>query len=53
MALLGHTLGVTLRIVRPSLYGKQDYVSVYTNFLSAPKVNLIAEDDRHYNVIVE
>jgi len=55
MYLLGHTLGVTLRIVRPSSYDSEDYICYYPERSEGcgPEVNLIAEDDRHYNIIIK
>ena len=56
MFLLAYTLGINIEVVRPSQYGKEDFI---TNFVDdthdgppLPKVLLIAEDDRHYDVLV-
>ncbi|XP_071512736.1 uncharacterized protein [Panulirus ornatus] len=55
MFLMGHTLGVTLQVVRPSSYGKDDFICYYpdANIGVWPEVTLVAEDDRHYNVLVK
>ena len=55
MFLLGHSMKATLQIVRPGSYGAEDYICYYpdTNIGVWPQLSLIAEDDRHYNVIVE
>lgn len=55
MFLLGHSLKATLQVVRPASYGAEDFVCYYpdTNIGVWPQLPLIAEDDRHYNVIVE
>ncbi|XP_046985769.1 uncharacterized protein LOC124555767 [Schistocerca americana] len=55
MFLLGFTLHVTLRVVRPSMYGTEEYICCYPENSNEnwPQVLLIAEDDRHYNVLVE
>ncbi|XP_069694471.1 serine-rich adhesin for platelets-like isoform X2 [Periplaneta americana] len=54
MFLLGYTLGVTLRVVRPAAYGTEDFMCSYPDWNEGnwPQVYLIAEDDRHYNVLV-
>ncbi len=54
MFLLGFTLGVKLEVVRPSRYGQEDYISHYPDegADSFPKVYLVAEDNRHYNVLL-
>ncbi|XP_046405805.1 uncharacterized protein LOC124170851 isoform X2 [Ischnura elegans] len=55
MFLLGYTLGVTLQVVRPSMFGTNEFICCYPdwNVGSWPQVSLIAEDDRHYNVLVK
>lgn len=55
MFLLGHTLGVTLQVVRPASYGQDDFICYYpdVNIGLWPEVTLVAEDDRHYNVLVK
>lgn len=55
MFLLGHTLGVTLQVVRPASYGRDDFICYYpdANIGLWPEVTLVAEDDRHYNVLVK
>ncbi|XP_037068017.1 ubiquitin thioesterase otulin-like isoform X2 [Pollicipes pollicipes] len=54
MFLLGHTLGVTLRVIRPGAHAQSDFVTFYPDGESAaggrPLLTLVAEDDRHYNV---
>nr|CAD7424716.1 unnamed protein product [Timema monikensis] len=55
MYLVGYTLGVTLTVVRPSAFGTDDFVCSYPDWNQGiwPQVFLVAEDDRHYNVLVE
>ncbi|XP_023705471.1 uncharacterized protein LOC111863405 isoform X3 [Cryptotermes secundus] len=55
MFLLGYMLGVTLRVIRPVAFGTEDFICSYPDWNEGnwPKVFLIAEDDRHYNVLVE
>lgn len=55
MFLLGHTLGVTLQVVRPASFGRDDFICYYpdANIGLWPEVTLVAEDDRHYNVLVK
>ncbi|XP_071438684.1 uncharacterized protein [Hetaerina americana] len=55
MFLLGYTLGVTLQVVRPSMFGTNEFICCYPdwNVGAWPQVSLIAEDDRHYNVLVK
>ncbi|XP_047500123.1 uncharacterized protein LOC125046403 isoform X5 [Penaeus chinensis] len=55
MFLMGHTLGVTLQVVRPACYGKDDFICYYpdANIGVWPEVTLVAEDDRHYNVLIK
>ncbi|XP_054281034.1 uncharacterized protein LOC128998734 isoform X1 [Macrosteles quadrilineatus] len=53
MFLLGYTLGVTLKVVRPSAHGTQQFVCYYPDdhVSTWPQVTLVAEDDRHYNIL--
>nr|CAD7406785.1 unnamed protein product [Timema poppensis] len=55
MYLVGYTLGVTLTVVRPLAFGTDDFVCSYPDWNQGiwPQVFLVAEDDRHYNVLVE
>lgn len=54
MFLLGYALNITLRVMRPSQVGEEDFVTHYPDdHLDDWDIcNLIAEDDRHYNIIV-
>ncbi|XP_034251657.1 uncharacterized protein LOC117651607 isoform X2 [Thrips palmi] len=63
MFLLGYSLGIRIRVVRPSAFGSQDYVTSYPDpedigidmsvaLDNAKLVDLLAEDDRHYNVLL-
>ena len=53
MLLLGHALGVTLKVVRVSQAEEEDFITLYPDDLSSsPVVTLVAEDDRHYNVLL-
>jgi ubiquitin thioesterase otulin len=54
MFLLGYTLEVTLRVIRPAAFGTEDFICSYPDWNEGnwPQVFLIAEDDRHYNVLV-
>ena len=55
MFLLGHTLKATLQVVRPSCYSRDDFICYYpdNNIGVWPEITLIAEDDRHYNVLTQ
>ncbi|XP_059152732.1 uncharacterized protein LOC131938641 isoform X2 [Physella acuta] len=52
MCLLGYTLGVRIRVLRLAQCGQQDFDCMFPDDVPAdwPEVDLIAEDDRHYNV---
>ena len=58
MFLLAHTLGVTIRAFRLQQYGKADFITYYNDEGMAvssdvrPVVNIISEDDRHYNIVL-
>ncbi|XP_064634305.1 uncharacterized protein LOC135492082 isoform X2 [Lineus longissimus] len=54
MFLLGHTLGVIIEVVRPSQYSSEDFLSYYPSDMqkNLPTITLVAEDDRHYNVVL-
>uniref|UniRef100_H2YYF2 Uncharacterized protein n=1 Tax=Ciona savignyi TaxID=51511 RepID=H2YYF2_CIOSA len=54
MFLLGQALELTIRVVRPSNVFQEDFITHYPDHMidKWPKTNLIAEDDRHYNVLV-
>ncbi|XP_055998560.1 uncharacterized protein LOC125683738 isoform X5 [Ostrea edulis] len=54
MILLGHTLGVTIKVLRLQQYGEEDFITYYPDDMkeSWPQIVLIAEDDRHYNAPV-
>ncbi|KAL5007640.1 hypothetical protein ScPMuIL_016446 [Solemya velum] len=54
MFLLGHALGVMIRVLRLQQLNDDDFVSYYPDEImdSWPQISLIAEDDRHYNVPV-
>lgn len=63
MFLLGYALGIRIRVVRPSAFGSQDYVCSYPDpedigidmsdgIDNRRLVDLLAEDDRHYNILV-
>nr|XP_039263690.1 ubiquitin thioesterase otulin-like [Styela clava] len=55
MMLLGYTLKVTIRVVRPSQAEQEDFMSYYPDNHKEDwdTCDLIAEDDRHYNIIVD
>lgn len=54
MCLLGYTLNLTIRVLRPSQAEQQDFISYFPadHGDDWDICNLIAEDDRHYNIIV-
>nr|CAB3261795.1 uncharacterized protein LOC100177299 [Phallusia mammillata] len=54
MCLLGQALQVTIRVVRPSNVEQEDFVTYYPDHKvnEWDKISLIAEDDRHYNIVV-
>ncbi|XP_070565667.1 uncharacterized protein [Ptychodera flava] len=55
MFLLGYTLGVTLKVVRPSQFKREDFITHYPDdhIDDWPSVTMIAEDDRHYNIAMQ
>lgn len=54
MFLLGHTLSVALKVIRPSAFGTEEFTCYFSesDSVSLPEVVLIAEDDRHYNILL-
>ncbi|CAB3386197.1 Hypothetical predicted protein [Cloeon dipterum] len=55
MFLLSHTLRVNIKVVRPNSFGTEDFVCSFgkeETTPSEPSIVLIAEDDRHYNVLL-
>lgn len=56
MCLLGFTLGVVIRVIRPSQVDEEDFMAYYPALEEMPNytptVTLVAEDDRHYNVVM-
>ncbi|XP_078485394.1 uncharacterized protein LOC100177299 [Ciona intestinalis] len=54
MFLLGQALELTVRVVRPSNVDQEDFITHYPDHMVDKwhKINLIAEDDRHYNILV-
>lgn len=55
MCLLGYALGVTLQTFRLYQHGEADFIALYPEeeHNSKPVVPLIAEDDRHYNTLLQ
>lgn len=55
MFLLGYALNITIRVVRPSKVHEEDFMTFYPDDHRDEwdVCNLIAEDDRHYNVIIK
>jgi len=56
MCLLGYTLGVVIQVIRPSQVDEEDFIAYYPPLDDVPKytptVTLVAEDDRHYNIVM-
>ena len=56
MCLLGYTLGLVIQVFRPSQVDKGDFIAYFPSLDDVPKytptVTLVAEDDRHYNIIL-
>ena len=56
MCLLGHALGVVIQVIRPSQVDKEDFIAHYPSLDDVSKyphtVTLVAEDDRHYNIVM-
>lgn len=54
MCLLGHCLGVKLRVARLDHFGQEDFDCCFPDDAPGnwPDCCLLAEDDRHYNVPV-
>ena len=55
MFLLGHCLEVTIRVARPLNIHQEDFITFYPgdHVDLWDKINLIAEDDRHYNIAIQ
>ena len=55
MLLLAATIGVHIQVARPSQHGREDFMTHFPQegADSWPVVDLVAEDDRHYNALVE
>ena len=57
ICLLGNTLGVVIQVIRPSQVDKDDFIAYYPSLDDAsmytPVVTLKAEDDRHYNIVMQ
>ncbi|CAK8692308.1 unnamed protein product [Clavelina lepadiformis] len=55
MCLLGQALEVTIRVIRPSNVNQEDFITHYPDHMIDrwQKIDLIAEDDRHYNLTVK
>lgn len=57
MCLLGYALGVVIQVFRPSQVNKPDFIANYPYLEDVPPltptVSLVAEDDRHYNILVD
>lgn len=54
MCLLGHCLGMKLRVARLDHHGQEDFDCTFPDEAPEdwPSAYLLAEDDRHYNVPV-
>ena len=54
MCLLGQSLETTIRVCRPRNVNQEDFVTHYPDHMidEWTNVDLIAEDDRHYNIAV-
>lgn len=54
MFLLGHALEVTIRVARPLNIHQEDFITFYPDHAadSWDQIDLIAEDDRHYNIAI-
>ncbi|XP_046860523.1 ubiquitin thioesterase otulin-like isoform X2 [Xenia sp. Carnegie-2017] len=54
MHLLGYSLGVKIRVVRPMQFDQPDFIAHYPDDMpeGTPVITLVAEDDRHYNVLI-
>ena len=57
ICLLGNTLGVVIQVIPPSQVDKDDFIAYYPSLDDAsmytPVVTLVAEDDRHYNIVMQ
>lgn len=54
MMLLGQTLNITIRIFRLHRVDEDDFVLEFpVDLEDQGSIDLIAEDDRHYNVLAE
>jgi hypothetical protein len=54
MTLLGHTLGLKVQVLRPPHLGKETFISHYPDegADAFPKIYLVSEDERQFNVVV-
>ena len=53
--LLAHTFGICVRVFRVGRYGEEDFIAHISDESTEhqlPVVDVISEDDRHYNIIV-
>ena len=55
MMLLGQTLNVVIKVFRLHRVDKEDFIVQFPDDIEYPEgiIELIAEDDRHYNVTSE
>lgn len=55
MFLLGHTLEIIIQVARPLNIHQVDFITFYPDLTDKDwdKINLIAEDDRHYNIAIK
>ena len=55
MTMLGQTLGITLKIIKPSASKTQEFISYHpeSKLNIEPVVVLLSEDGRNYNILLE
>ena len=53
MCLLGHALRLSLQAFRLYQHGNSDFITIYPEEDPSMLVPVIAEDDRHYNCLLE
>lgn len=54
MFLLGYTLRIVIRVFRTSSFGTSDFICYFPgkeDNQDLPEISIIAEDDRHYNIL--
>ena len=52
MFLLAHTLGVDIRVFRVAHHNQSDFVTHFNDESKGlPMINIVTENDKHYNIV--